>query len=795
MKRYIILLLVLFSAHVDAGLFITCKPQPESWLGTEELRTLAMQKNITVCNAENAVYSEWEPRILQLDNAHQDLKAAMAKDDWTAYRLKWQEALVLLKSLQAEANAHRSISGSADLINFFGPELKYFTQNFGLGLSVDLDDATAKIFKGLEGAKASAAAAAGANIVQGASTRTVDFVQALARETNKEATQKDQRVTDKIMETRAAAQSNTPAAIRADYFGGLGKRIGALNSALAWLPISAFMAGFFIVKGRQNIFALVKAPVLTFVVLIPVWLIHVFAPFVPEWITAIGAIIGLAALWSITEKTRFRWWWLNLIFHSAFGVGSATRSNTSHGSARWGTIKEMMTNRHLGPRNKTPGFALARVDGTPEGIDERFRHVGHVVTVAPTGAGKGIGAVIPNLLDYPGSCLVLDVKGENYAVTARARRRMGHSVHVLDPFGITGGIGDSFNVLDRLNPSDPECVSESAVLADCLVISDNNKSSDHFDDSAKTLLQGLMLHVAGFEPERRTMGEVRRLLTAEQYSLADTLADMAMDDTVAFGIPARAANTLVGMGDKERGSVLSTARRHTAFLDDPRIATALSRSDFDLSAIKSTPMSVYLALPANKIGTNARFVRLLIGSIIAAITSSTKQPEHRVGFFLDEFAQLGYLKQIEDSVSLLRGYGLSFWVFIQDLSQLKAVYPRWQTFLANSAKTFYGTDDYDTAKYISDSLGNQTIQFKTSSESKSTGSSGFGLGKSNSSSGNSENVNLMGRSLLTPDEVMRLGPETPIVLLKGEYPYITTRLNYLLDPEYQGLADSNPYHG
>lgn len=788
MKHCIILLLALFSVHVEAGLFPTCRPENDSWLSTDELRTLSMQKSITVCNAENVVYSEWEPRILQLDIVHQDLKAAMAKDDWTTYRLKWQEALVLLKSLYAEANAHRSTSGSADLISLFGPDLKYFTQNFGLGLSADLDDATAKILKGLEGDKASSAAAAGANIVQGASTRAVGFAQALAREAKERATKKDQRVMTKIIETRSAASTSNN-----DYFGELGKRINVLSSALAWLPISAFIAGFFILKGRQNIFALVKAPTLTFVVLIPMWLIHVFAPFVPEWIIVIGAIIGLAVLWSITEQTRFRWWWLNLIFHSAFGVeGSAARSNTSHGSARWGTIKEMITNGHLGPHNKTPGFALARVDGTPEGIDSRFRHVGHVVTVAPTGAGKGIGAVIPNLLDYPGSCLILDVKGENYAVTASARRRMGHSVHVLDPFGITGGIGDSFNVLDRLNPSDPECVSESAVLADCLVISDNNKSSDHFDDSAKTLLQGLMLHVAGFELERRTMGEVRRLLTAEQYGLADTLADMAMDDTAAFGIPARAANTLVGMGDKERGSVLSTARRHTAFLDDPRIATALSRSDFDLSNIKSTQMSVYLALPANKIGANARFVRLLIGSIIAAITSSTEQPKHRVGFFLDEFAQLGYLKQIEDSVSLLRGYGLSFWVFIQDLSQLKAVYPRWQTFLANSAKTFYGTDDYDTAKYISDSLGNQTIEFKTSSASKNKGSSGFG--KISSGTGNSENLNRMGRSLLTPDEVMRLGPETPIVLLKGEYPYITTRLNYLQDQEYQGLADSNPYH-
>ena len=275
----------------------------------------------------------------------------------------------------------------------------------------------------------------------------------------------------------------------------------------------------------------------------------------------------------------------------------------------------------------------------------------------------------------------------------------------------------------------------------------------------------------------------------------EMMADMASDESVAFGIPSRAANTIMGMADKERGSVLSTARRHTAFLDDPRIAATLSRSDFDLSNIKDELMTVYLVLPANKIGPNARFVRGFIGSVIAAITSSAKQPEHRVAFLLDEFGQLGYMKAIEDAVSLLRGYGLSFWVFIQDLSQLKGVYPKWQTFLANSAKSFYGTDDYDTAKYISDSLGQATIEYETQNEGKNSGSGISGGGGSmnrGKSAGSSQQFT--GRHLLTPDEVMRLGPERPIVLVKGEYPYQLARLNYLVDAEYVGMADPNPYH-
>ncbi|MFS3831623.1 type IV secretory system conjugative DNA transfer family protein [Escherichia coli] len=206
-------------------------------------------------------------------------------------------------------------------------------------------------------------------------------------------------------------------------------------------------------------------------------------------------------------------------------------------------------------------------------------------------------------------------------------------------------------------------------------------------------------------------------------------------------------------------------------------------------------MTVYLVLPANRIAANTRFIRLFIGSVISAVTESKAKPAHNVAFILDEFNVLGYMKSIEDAVSLLRGYGLSFWVFLQDLSQLKSAYPKWQTFLANSAKTFYGTDDYDTAKYVSDTLGKSTVEFETQNSGRNSGSGVSGGGGSMNrgrSSGSSQQF--AGRELLTPDEVMRLGPTRPIVILKGEYPYQLTRINYLTDPEYAGMADPNPYY-
>ncbi|MCH9782276.1 MAG: type IV secretory system conjugative DNA transfer family protein, partial [Gammaproteobacteria bacterium] len=381
-------------------------------------------------------------------------------------------------------------------------------------------------------------------------------------------------------------------------------------------------------------------------------LVYVFLPFVPWWVLIAATLAGTALTYHFAGRIfegLARWVGfdsptgrrLRFIGYTIDNLRGTTSSSAAvqaatHGSARWGKAAEIAASGHLAPPGEQAGLALARVSDAPAGLDERFRYVGHVVTVAPNGSGKGIGQVIPNLLEYPGSCIVLDVKGENAAVTARARREMGHAVHVVDPFGVNGEGGAAFNVLDRLDVTNPDCVSESAVLADCLVVSEA-KGGDglHFDESAKILLQGLMLYVAGLDdPERRTLGELRRLLTGSEDALFELLALMADDDQAAFGIPARAANTLMGMADKERGAVLSTSRRNTAFLDDPRIAAAMSRSDFDLSAIKSELMSIYLVMPANRIGPNARFLRLFIGSVIAAITASAKQPPHRVAFVL-----------------------------------------------------------------------------------------------------------------------------------------------------------------
>jgi type IV secretory pathway TraG/TraD family ATPase VirD4 len=459
----------------------------------------------------------------------------------------------------------------------------------------------------------------------------------------------------------------------------------------------------------------------------------------------------------------------------------------THGSAHFGTAAT--GTRHLARAAPADAFVLGVMPDAPRRSDARFRQDGHILTCAPTGAGKGIGAVIPNLLDYPGSAFVLDFKGENYAVTARARRELGQHVILVDPFGITGKATHALNWLDSLDPARPDVVSRAAGLADMLIAVEGTEADSHWTDTARELLRGLLVYVATLPVDRRTMAELRRIVTASTDEFAETLADMQADPERGHRIPARAAAAHLNRPERERGSVLSTVVRHTAWLDDPRLCAALARSDFNLADLKRQPMTVYLAIPPDRLRACLGFVRGFIGLALDGITAAPVRPVHRVAFFLDEFGQLGRMDRLADSVTLLRGYGAQLWLFVQDLSQLKAVYPRWQSFLANTSQQFFGTADFDTARYLSGALGQQTIRYETRNASQSSGSWDK---PGSSSSGTGEH--LQGRSLLTPDEVMRLGPTRPIVLVSGEPPYLLHRVSYLTDPAYAGRFDANPLH-
>ena len=277
--------------------------------------------------------------------------------------------------------------------------------------------------------------------------------------------------------------------------------------------------------------------------------------------------IGTIAIIAIVLTLVFRFATIPLIEHFGDGEGD------THGSARFATDKETA--------------ALARADsGLLIGRDGktgkllRYDGPAHLLTMAPTRTGKGVGTIIPNLLTADRSVICIDPKGENAKIAGRARQTFG-PVHVLDPFGVTGQPSAAFNPLEGLDPAGLDVAEDASTLADALVFDEPGMAGEaHWNEEAKALIAGLILHIAASEPrDRRNLATLREYLTLAPETFAALLKDMQAS-MAASGLIARAANRHLGKSDREAAGVLSAAQRHTHFLDSPRIVDSTSASDF-----------------------------------------------------------------------------------------------------------------------------------------------------------------------------------------------------------------------
>lgn len=450
-------------------------------------------------------------------------------------------------------------------------------------------------------------------------------------------------------------------------------------------------------------------------------------------------------------------------------------TGSAFGQARWARYGDLKQDGLFNPR----GIVLGRFKG------KLLRHKTdkHLMTLAPNRAGKGVSAIIPNLLTWPGSMLVIDPKGENASVTARRRRAMGQKVYILDPWGITGFEGCRFNPLLALSPDSADLVEDATLLADSLVVPATKADDEFWNTEARSFLAGLIMHIVTTEaPENRNLGTLRTLLTLGEAEFADLLEDMN-DNHAAFGLVTRTAQRLLQKTDRERSGVISTAQGQTHFLDSPRITDVLASSSFDLDELKSSRMSIYLVLPADRLATHGRWLRLVVGLCLSALTRDRHPPENPVLFLLDEFAALGRLQAVETAIGLLAGYGVLLWPILQDLAQLQDLYPqRWRSFLANTGVIqAFGVNDMGTAEYLSKMLGQRTVTVRQHGRS---GDAVISRG--------SENYAATGRPLLMPQEIMRLPPNQQILLLHGKAPLLADRVRYYSDKEFQGLFDQNP---
>lgn len=334
---------------------------------------------------------------------------------------------------------------------------------------------------------------------------------------------------------------------------------------------------------------------------------------------------------------------------------------------------------------------------------------GHMITIAPTGAGKGRGALIPNLLIYEGPAIVIDPKGEAYRVTARRRREMGQKVHVLDPFGLVTKKTDSLNPLDAF---DIEGVDASALAMDIAKqLSGGGQSlQDPFwDIRGHDLAAGVISAVASTAPrEERNLRKARQMLKGDDvtYSLAVLL------DTKAKELHRYAYEEIASYlqtEDRCRSGIHATACSYFSVIASDAAQKTIINSTIDLNAVsRSDPMTIYLVVPPAKLASHASLFRLWTAALMSAVLARKDDlPKHRTLFAIDECAQLGDFAMLAMIYTLARSYGVRVWSFFQDLAQIKRMLPKeWQTVLTNAAAIqVFGVPNHLMASDLAQVLG------------------------------------------------------------------------------------------
>ncbi|HXR75367.1 MAG TPA: type IV secretory system conjugative DNA transfer family protein [Bryobacteraceae bacterium] len=418
----------------------------------------------------------------------------------------------------------------------------------------------------------------------------------------------------------------------------------------------------------------------------------------------------------------------------------------------------------------------------------------HVLIAAQTGAGKGTRVIIPTLLRWMHNTVVIDPKGENAAVTARARAShpLKQKIHIINPWDELGDVfrnlgfqKATYNPLDIIDPKDKNAVAYAQSLARAICPLDKGDNKANFwNRNAASILTAIFLWLADTPGETKTLARARDIVTETRPELQKYLALMSATESKPFGAAIREnIRPLIGVNNETFMGIITTAAQFTDFLSDPQVKEATAASTFTTQEFMTNLSTIYLIVPTDKMDTQATWLRLMITAIIQAYKHKPHAMQiHPCMFLIDEFPALQRIDAISSDIAMMRGYHVMFTLVVQGLSDLRSVYHDDADRILNNChyKWFCNVKDLHSAKYLSDSLGTTTVQTVGTGESQSSGGKGGSVGQS-------INYGQTARPLMMPNEILNLGRETAILLAPSGNPH------YLRTVDYWDLAKAFMY--
>ena len=478
---------------------------------------------------------------------------------------------------------------------------------------------------------------------------------------------------------------------------------------------------------------------------------------------------------------------LALVFLSA-GALLLPRRRALHGEARFARRREIAAVGLLGDQ----GIILGR-------LGRRclmLRGQQGVVLAAPPRAGKGVGVVVPNLLNWPGSVICVDIKRENWTLTAGFRARSGQACFLFDPFADDGRTARwnpfhyvSADVLRRIN--DLQRIAE-------MLYPDPPNVDPFWTASARSLFLGIALYLFETPSMPKTVGEVLRqgMASDDEGFGAHWKRIIEGRSSGKFPLSSECVRALYDVIDLAPVTASSIRKTFTSRLDlwlNPILDAATSGNDFDLRELRRAPMSIYVAVNPDDLHRLRPVLSLFFQQAIGLQTRSL--PEHdstlklQVLMMLDEFAALGRIPIIAEAISYLPGYNVRVVLVIHTPAQLREVYGAnaAETMLKSlAARIVYAPKDYADAREISDELGVTTVSARTTSRVL------FGWGGSRGHRAPSVSVSDQRRALLLPQEVKALGTRQALIFYEGLWPIRCQKIRYFEDKRFRARVGPPP---
>jgi len=410
-----------------------------------------------------------------------------------------------------------------------------------------------------------------------------------------------------------------------------------------------------------------------------------------------------------------------------------------------------------------------------------------VALAAPPRAGKGVGVVIPNLLNWPDSVIVTDVKKENWTITAGYRRSRGHIVHLFDPLSPRTARWNPFTYV----AAQPDLRIDGVQKIADMFYTEVPGTDPFWIASARSLFLGIGLYLLETPSLPATIGEVRRQgMASDDEGFARHWKRLIEGrNSGRFPLSDECVRALYDVIDLAPVTASSIRKTFTSRLDlwaNPLLDRATSGNDFDLRDLRKMPMSLYVGVNPDDLHRLRPLLSLFFQQAIGLQTQSLPEQDPNLRcqllLLLDEFAALGRIPIISEAASYLPGYNIRLVLIFQALSQLREVYgPHASATMLKSlaARIVFAPKDYDEAKEISEELGDSTVRARAVSRPR------FGQwGRRRGAQGGQVTLSEQRRPLLLPQEVKELGNEEALIFYEGLRPIRCRKLRYYRDRRF-----------